>query len=245
LSATTVALDLRSATQVLVHADSESKLCRKTTRFRKPLLWISVVLVLTFSFILDLGMVPTASMEGTVLVGDHLLMLKFPYGPNVPFTNVRLPQLRTPQPGEIVAFRSPVEPGEIYLKRVIAGAGDVVALHGGVLYVNSIRSRETYARVRPNRRWTWQENIGPYRVPAGSLFVLGDNRDNSEDSRYWGPISVQSVVGEPLVVFWSYDAPSSAWLDPNWVHQVRLYASSLSHMTQIRWRRTGMLLCLK
>ena len=190
-------------------------------------------------------MVPTASMEGTVLVGDHLLMFKFPYGPNVPFTNVRLPQLRTPQPGEIVAFRSPVEPGEIYLKRVIAGAGDVIALHGGVLYVNSIRSKESYARVRPNRRWTWQENIGPYRVPAGSLFVLGDNRDNSEDSRYWGPIPVQSVVGEPLVVFWSYDAPSSAWLDPNWLHQVRLYVSSLGHMTQIRWRRTGMLLCLK
>ena len=75
--------------------------------------------------------------------------------------------------------------------------------------------------------------------------MLGDNRDNSEDSRYWGPIPVASVLGEPLVVFWSYDAPSSAWLDPNWLHQVRLYASALSHITQIRWRRTGMLLCLK
>jgi len=114
-----------------------------------------------------------------------------------------------------------------------------------VLYVNGIRWRESYARVRPGRRWTWQENIGPYRVPAGSLFVLGDNRDNSEDSRYFGPIPVESVLGEPLVVFWSYDAPSSAWLDPNWLHQVRLYASALSHIAQIRWRRTGMLLCLK
>lgn len=244
MSATTVALDLQSATQMSARAGSEAKL-RKTSRFRKPLLWIASFLVFTFSFILDLGMVPTASMEGTVLVGDHLLMFKLPYGPRVPFTELRLPQWRTPQPGEIVAFRSPVEAGEIYLKRVIAGAGDVVALHGGVLYVNGIRWRESYARVRPGRRWTWQENIGPYRVPAGSLFVLGDNRDNSEDSRYFGPIPVESVLGEPLVVFWSYDAPSSAWLDPNWLHQVRLYASALSHIAQIRWRRTGMLLCLK
>ena len=245
MSATTIALDLRSAAEAPTRSASEPELRGKKLRSRKPLLWITAGLVLNFAFVLDLGMVPTASMEGTVLVGDHLLMLKFPYGPNVPFTNFRLPQLRTPQPGEIVAFRSPVEPGEIYLKRVIAGAGDVVALHGGVLYVNGIRWRESYARVRPSRRWTWQENIGPYRVPAGSLFVLGDNRDNSEDSRYWGPIPVQSVVGEPLVVFWSYDAPSSEWLDTNWLHQVRLYASALSHVTQIRWRRTGMLLCLK
>ncbi|HWY69833.1 MAG TPA: signal peptidase I [Terriglobales bacterium] len=245
MSATSVALDLRSAGPVSPPADTGSKRRRWIARVPKPLFWITVALLLTFSFVLDLGMVPTASMEGTVLVGDHLLMLKLPYGPHVPFTQLRLPQLRTPQPGEIVAFRSPVEPGEIYLKRVIAGAGDVVALHGGVLYVNGIRSRETYARVRPNRRWTWQENIGPYRVPAGSLFVLGDNRDNSEDSRYWGPIQVASVVGEPLMIFWSYDAPSSEWLDPNWLHQVQLYASALSHVTQVRWRRTGMLLCLK
>ena len=190
-------------------------------------------------------MVPTASMERTVLVGDHLLMLKLPYGPRIPFTSYRLPQLRTPTSGEIVAFRSPVEPGEIYLKRVIAVAGDVVQLRGGILYVNDVRMPETYAHVRPSRRWSWQENISPLRVPAGSLFVLGDNRDNSEDSRYWGPVPVENVIGEPLVVFWSYDAPSAAWLDPNWLHQVRLYASAFSHITQTRWRRTGLLLCLR
>lgn len=190
-------------------------------------------------------MVPTASMEGTVLVGDHLLMLKLPYGPSLPFTQYRLPQLRTPKPGEIVAFRSPVEQSEIYLKRVIAVAGDIVEIHRGVLYVNGVRMPENYAQVRSNRRSSWQENIHPQRVPAGSLFVMGDNRDNSEDSRYWGPVPVANVVGEPIVVFWSYDAPSSAWLDPSVLHQVRLYASALSHVTQTRWRRTGLLLCLR
>jgi signal peptidase I len=206
---------------------------------------LGLSLAFTFSFVLELGMVPTPSMERTVLVGDHLLWLKLPYGPTIPFTQYRLPQLRTPKPGEIVAFRSPVEADEIYLKRVIAVAGDVVEIRRGVLYINGAAMPEDYAHVRPSRRWSWQENISPRRVPADSLFVLGDNRDNSEDSRYFGPIPVKSVVGEPIVIFWSYDAPSSAWLDPNWLHQVRLYASALTHVTQTRWRRTGLLLCFR
>jgi signal peptidase I len=208
-------------------------------------MWTALGVAFLFCFVLGLGMVPTASMEGTVLVGDHLLLLKLPYGPNVPFTSYRLPQLRTPKAGEIVAFRSPVEPGEIYLKRVIAVAGDLVEIHHGMLYVNRLRMPESYAVLRASRLWSWQENIPPLRVPAGSLFVLGDNRDNSEDSRYWGPVPVKNVVGEPIIVFWSYDAPSSAWLDPNLFHQVRLYTSALAHMTQIRWRRTGLLLCFR
>ena len=214
-------------------------------RWLKLTCYTATAWALIFSFVLEPGMVPTPSMEGTVLVGDHLLMYKLPYGPTVPFTHFRLPQLRTPKAGEIVAFRSPPDPSEIYLKRVIAVAGDVVELHGGLLYVNGLRVPEGYARVRSSRRWTWQENIPALRVPAGSLFVLGDNRDNSEDSRYWGPVPVENVIGEPLIVFWSYDAPSSAWLDPSWLHQVRLYASALSHLTQTRWRRTGLLLCLR
>ena len=219
---------------------------RKTpVSWRKILLWTLLSLTLVFSFVLELGMVPTASMEGTVLVGDHLLWLKFPYGPTLPFTHYRLPQLRTPKPGEIVAFRSPIDPSEIYLKRVIAVAGDLVEIHGGILYINGARMPEEYARVRPTRRWSWQENISPRRIPAGYLFVMGDNRDNSEDSRYFGPIPTANVVGEPIVIFWSYDAPTSDWLDPSLLHQVRLYASAFTHLTQTRWRRTGLLLCLR
>jgi len=204
-----------------------------------------LALTVLFGFVLEIGMVPTPSMEGTVLVGDHLVLLKLPYGPRIPFTSYRVPQWRTPKPGEIVAFRSPVEPSEIYLKRVIATAGDSVEIQHGILYLNGVRMPEEYARVRASRRWSWQENIPPRRVPPNSLFVLGDNRDNSEDSRYWGPVPVANVVGEPIVVFWSYDAPSSAWLDPSLLHQVRLYASAVGHVTQIRWRRTGLLLCFR
>jgi signal peptidase I len=209
-------------------------------RWLRRLLRTAGLIVLTYCFILQPAMVPTASMEGTVLVGDHLLMLKFPYAPRVPLTQYRLPRLRSAERGEIVAFRSPVADDDVYLKRVIGIAGDTIEIHGGALYVNGAALPEDYAQVRPGGRLTWQENFGPVLVPEKMLFVMGDNRDNSEDSRYFGPVAEDSVVGEPIVVFWSYDAPTSAWLDPNPLHQVRLYASAIGHaFTQTRWRRTG------
>jgi len=244
LSSVSIAPELESVAPQIERAPALVPKKSKIPRL-KILACVAITLVFLFSFVFELGMVPTASMERTVLVGDHLLVLKLLYGPNLPFTDYRLPQLRTPKPGEIVAFRSPINPSEIYLKRVIAVAGDVVEIHRGVLYVNGVRMPEEYARVRANRRWSWQENIAPERVPNDSLFVLGDNRDNSEDSRYWGPVPVRNVIGEPIVVFWSYDAPSSEWLDPSLLHQVRLYVSALGHVTQTRWRRTGLLLCFR
>lgn len=244
-----------SATADVLTADSHVLVAQvkrpNPRRFRskrrpvKLLLWSALTVVFLLSFVFQVGMVPTASMERTVLVGDHLLLLKLLYGPTFPFTHYRLPHLRTPKTGEIVAFRSPLEPSEIYLKRVIAVAGDIVEIQRGVLYVNGVHMPDEYARVRASRRGTWQENIPAQCVPSGALFVLGDNRDNSEDSRYWGPVPADSVVGEPILVFWSYDAPSSAWLDPSVFHQVELYASALAHITQTRWRRTGLLLCLR
>lgn len=219
---------------------------RRASRWIIRSIWALSLLIVIYCFVLQPGMVPTGSMENTVLIGDHLLLWKLPYGPQAPFTPWRLPRLRTPQTGEIVAFRSPEDASDIYLKRVIAVAGDTVEIHRGTLFVNSVPVPESYARVRANRRSSWQENILPERVPAGEIFVLGDNRDNSEDSRYFGPVPADSVVGEPVLVFWSYDAPSSAWLDPNPLHQARLYASALEHViTQTRWRRTGLLLVLK
>jgi len=244
LSSVAISPELESARAQIKRTLRLARKKSKRPRF-KILIRAALALVILFSFVFELGMVPTASMERTVLVGDHLLVLKLLYGPNLPFTNYRLPQLRTPRPGEIVAFRNPINPIEIYLKRVIAVAGDVVEIHRGELYVNGVRMPEEYARVHANRRWSWQENIAPELVPSDSLFVLGDNRDNSEDSRYWGPVPVRNVVGEPIVVFWSYDAPSSEWLDPSLLHQVRLYASALMHVTQTRWRRTGLLLCFR
>jgi signal peptidase I len=130
-----------------------------------------------------------------------------------------------------------------FLKRVAAVGGDTVEIKEDVLYVNHIPVREPYV-VRATPVWRRHaENMPARRVPENHLFVLGDNRDNSDDSRFWGTVPEDNVIGEPLLVVWSYDAPSSAWLSENPQQQVRLYSSIAMHLfSRTRWWRTGILL---
>lgn len=193
-------------------------------------------------FIGEASVVPTASMEGTILVGDHLFMDKLLYGPEIPFVNWRLPMLKTIHRGDIVVFHYPKNPEETFLKRVAATGGDRLEIRDSTLYVNSVPVKEPYA-VHHAPAHSPQENWGPTVVPAGELFVMGDNRDNSSDSRDWGFVPVQNVIGEPLFVYWSYDAPTARWLDENPAHRISFYASIAENFfSRTRWNRTGMLL---
>jgi signal peptidase I len=202
---------------------------------------VAVLLALR-AFVGEASVVPTGSMEKTILVGDHLFLNKLLYGPEVPLLNWRLPMLKTIRRGEIIVFRYPRNPEEAFLKRVTAVGGDRVELRDGVVYVNSQPLDEPYAVHRAPLRSTWEE-MGPVSVPEGNLFVMGDNRDNSSDSREWGFVPVRNVIGEPLFVYWSYDAPTSRWLDQDMTHEVRFCASIASNFfTRTRWSRTGMLL---
>lgn len=190
--------------------------------------------MLTYSFVGELAMVPTPSMERTVLVGDHYFLVKFPYAPAVPFTGYRLPRWRKVGRGEIVAFRSPLDPQQTFLKRVVAVGGDEIAIHGGIAYVNGKALDEPYAHA------TGREEMDTVLVPNGRLFMLGDNREHSEDSRFWGTVPEENVIGKPLMIFWSYDAPSFAWLDHNPADQLRFYASIAAHFFgNTRWTRLG------
>jgi len=180
-------------------------------------------------------------MEGTILVGDHLFWDKAFYGPEIPFTHWRLPQLKRAHRGEIVAFRYPGDPSQIFLKRVVALGGDRIFIRDGVLFVNGEPMRESYAvHTRPvaNRF----EQMTSRTVPPGELFMLGDNRDNSSDSREWGAVPAQNVIGSPLFIFWSYDAPSAAWLDSRPASRLRFFGSIALHMfSRTRWSRMGTL----
>jgi len=192
-------------------------------------------------FVGEASVVPTASMEGTILVGDHLFMDKLFYGPEIPLVNWRLPMLKTIHRGDIVVFHYPKNPAETFLKRVTATGGDRIEIRSGILYVNSMPVREPYVQHLPAHNP--EENWGPTIVPEGKLFVMGDNRDNSSDSRDWGFVPVKNVIGEPLFVYWSYDAPTARWLDENPAHQISFYASIAEHfVSHTRWNRTGMLL---
>lgn len=235
---------ISSPAEVLSAGSAEPQVPARYDRLRRATRWCSVVLVvvtLVRIFIGEASVVPTPSMEGTVLVGDHLFLDKALYGPIVPVLGLRLPMLRSPGRGEIIAFRYPLDPQMTFLKRVVAVGGDTVEIRRSQLYVNGKAVAEPYV-VHHNPDVETNDNLAAVRVPAGKLFVLGDNRDDSEDSRYWGFVPVENVVGEPLLVYWSYDAPTSAWLDSDPAHRVRFYGSVVENFfSRTRWRRTAML----
>jgi signal peptidase I len=193
-------------------------------------------------FIGEASVVPTASMEGTILVGDHLFMDKLLYGPEIPLVGWRLPMLKHIHRGDIIVFRYPKDPSETFLKRVAAMGGDRVEIRDSVLYVNSQPIQEPYA-VHQAAIHSPLESWGPVVVPQGRLFVMGDNRDNSSDSRDWGFVPIGNVIGSPMFVYWSYDAPTSRWLDENLEHKITFYASIAENFfSRTRWSRTGTLL---
>jgi signal peptidase I len=209
----------------------------------KRMLLLLVAILLVNTFIGEAAVVPTGSMEGTILIGDHILLNKIFYGPVIPFTGWRLPQLKRVRRGNIIAFHYPRDPSLNFLKRVAAVGGDTVEIRDDILYVNDIPVREPYA-VHSGKPWLRHpENMAARMVPAENLFVLGDNRDNSDDSRYWGTVPVDNVIGEPFMVFWSYDAPSRDWLDDDPARQVRFYGSIIINLFgRTRWSRMGVLL---
>lgn len=231
-------------TQNLKPAGDEIRF-RRRSLLRRSTRRLAVIFLVVFFlrvFVGEASMVPTASMEGTILVGDHLFMNKLLYGPEIPLLHWRLPMLKTVHRGEIVVFHFPKDPSEIYLKRVAAVGGDRVEIRDGVLFVNSQPVHEPYARHR-GPLYSAHEEMQPLMVPSGNLFVMGDNRDNSSDSRDWGFVPVRNVIGEPLMVYWSYDAPSSRWLDENLGHRLAFYASIAGNFfSRTRWKRMGTIL---
>ncbi len=208
---------------------------------RRLIVLASIVLGMRI-FVGEASVVPTASMEGTILVGDHLFMDKLLYGPEIPLVHWRLPMIKPVHRGDIIVFRYPKDPSETFLKRVTAVGGDRLEIRDGVLFVNSLPVREPYA-VHHAPVHSPKESWGPSVVPEGKLFVMGDNRDNSSDSRDWGFVPVSNVIGEPMFVYWSYDAPTARWLDENPRHRISFYASIAGNFfSHTRWSRTGMLL---
>lgn len=199
------------------------------------------------AFFVEAFKIPSGSMERTLLVGDFLLVNKLVYGPALPFTSHQLPPLRAPRRGDIIVFQYPKDESKTYVKRLVGLSGDTVAMLGGVLVLNGIAQREGYvSRTQPDddsagQDFGWQRhylvrtaeasgvnpsrnNWGPLVVPEKSYFVLGDNRDNSSDSRYWGFVPDSLVRGQPLFVYYSFTPDT---------------ARPLAWLTSIRWQRLG------
>ena len=177
----------------------------------------SVVFVVTFrGVVAQAYQIPTGSMERTLLVGDFLFINKMLYGPEIDIElggkklfYHRFPGLRKPEPGDIIVFRYPENPKQDFIKRCVAVEGQTVMIRDKVLYIDGVRQVEPYAiHIDPRTfdgRTTQRDNFGPVTVPAGHIFMMGDNRDNSHDSRFWGPLPVSLVKGRAFVRYFSWD----------------------------------------
>jgi signal peptidase I len=149
--------------------------------------------------------IPSGSMIPTLLVGDHLLANKFIYGERIPFTDEKILVFKKPKSGDIIIFRYPRDPSKDFIKRVVAVAGDVVEERNKQLFVNGKSLVEPYVQYTDNSLLVSRDNFGPYVVPDNKVFVMGDNRDRSYDSRYWGYVDLKDIEGKAFIIYWSWN----------------------------------------
>ncbi len=163
---------------------------------------LSLVII---TFVVQAFYIPSGSMENTLLVGDFLLANKFIYGSKVPLIDVHLPAVREPKPGDVIIFKFPLNPKQNYIKRLIATPGQTVEIRNKNVYLDGKlfplpqNGKFTDQNLTPGR-----DDFGPVTVPPGKLFVMGDNRDNSYDSRFWGFLDRKLVLGKAMILHWSW-----------------------------------------
>lgn len=184
-----------------------------------------IIALVIRTFVIQAFKIPSGSMIPTLLVGDHLLVNKFVLGTpvDVPFTNIHLfhmPGLRDPHHGDVIVFKYPEDPTRDFIKRVIGVGGDTVESRNKVIYVNGRKLVEPYVQhvdssIKPGGIDP-RDNFGPITVPKGDVFVMGDNRDESYDSRYWGFVDDNQILGKAIIIYWSWDS------DKHWVRFNRI-----------------------
>jgi len=202
---------------------------------------VAVILALFIrTFVVQAFKIPTGSMEPNLLVGDHLLVNKFVFAPTAyPAERALLP-MREIRRGDIVVFKFPEDPERDFIKRVIGLPGDTVELRSREVFINGQKSAEPYAHYlfpvgegQESTSFDVRERYGPVTVPGGHYFMMGDNRDNSQDSRYWGFLPADYVKGRALMIYWSFE--EQAGEQPSGVVGVLRMVTNL--FTATRWNR--------
>jgi signal peptidase I len=207
---------------------------RRLTRELLSWLWVALAFLLITGTILQARVIPSESMERTFLVGDHLLMDRFGYDAALPFTSYHIRLWREPHRQQVIIFRAPLlGRREDFIKRLIGLPGDTVAIRHGIVYVNGGALAEPYRSAAPNPA----DNFGPVTVPPRSYFVLGDNRNDSYDSRYWGFVPEANIVGTPMLIYMSVRAPDDAWRPGQLRERCLAYLDAALHPDRVRWNR--------
>jgi signal peptidase I len=182
------------------------------SRLRENIEAIVVAIILALfirTFIVQAFKIPSGSMKETLQIGDHILVNKFIYGIKLPYLQTTLIPITNPKRGDIVVFEFPEDKDKDFIKRVVGVAGDVIEVRNKQVFVNGVLQQGSYIvnsdpHVFPGNLQP-RDNFGPVTVPEHSLFVMGDNRDHSYDSRYWGFVDLKAVKGEAFIIYWSWD----------------------------------------
>ena len=203
--------------------------------------WVILAFMLINGTLGQARVIPSASMENTLLIGDHLIMSRLGYDAGIPFTNIHVPLWKNPKRQQIIIFKPPYDRSlPDYVKRVIGLPGETIDVHDGAVWIDGKKLEENYTigRTEPPMRG---QLIGgfpglPYKVPDNCYFVMGDNRENSLDSRYWGCVPRNDILGTPVLIYMSLDAPRDAW-NGDIGARFLAYGNALIHPGTVRWRR--------
>jgi signal peptidase I len=207
---------------------------------------IAVILALFVrTWVVQAFKIPTGSMENNLLIGDHLLVNKFIFGPTAGSIERKLLPVRDIRRGDVIVFKYPDEPDRDFIKRVIGLPGETLELRAKKVYIDGqpldepyVHFLETSADAQEITSFDVRENFRPVRVPEGFYFVMGDNRDNSQDSRYWGFLPRHYVKGRALMIYWSYESGREDYLDEGAGATAKRMFSVVTHFfTKTRWER--------
>jgi len=203
---------------------SSQKKETKKSGLRENIEAITIAILLALfirTFVVQAFKIPSGSMKETLQIGDHILVSKFIYGIKLPFVQKTIIPIKNPKKEDIIVFRYPENPKLDFIKRVVGVEGDVIKVRNKKLYVNDQLVEHEYAiHTDPHiipAVYNKRDNFGPVSVPPDALFVMGDNRDNSKDSRFWGFVNLQAVKGKAFMIYWSWNNKNSESL----LHYVR------------------------
>lgn len=201
----------------------------KVQEYIEAIIIAILIAVVIRTFVIQAYKIPSRSMVPTLLVGDHLLVNKFIYGVKIPVIRKVFIPVTDPKQGDIVVFIYPKDRSKDYIKRVIGVAGDKIEIRNKDIFINDRPYKDDFGIYSDNVIYPAiiqpRDNFGPVTVPAGSLFVMGDNRDESADSRFWGFVDLKDVEGKALIIYWSWNSDEHDNL-----------------LKKIRWERFGKLL---
>ena len=181
----------------------------KFVEYAEAIIIAIVIALFIRTFIVQAFKIPSGSMKPTLLIGDHILVNKFIYGVKIPFVRKTIISIGEPKRGDVIVFIYPEDRSKDFIKRVVAVGGDTIEIRDKKIYLNGLPHPDGHGvyvedfilpgAIQP------RDNFGPFTVPKGAVFTMGDNRDQSYDSRFWGPVDLKDVLGKAFMLYWSWN----------------------------------------